>query len=436
MMAEPLHEEFLTRMRDLLGGEFPDFNRALSEPSVRGIRFNPWKDIRGDVPEGRGDPVPWAENAYYLDPASTAGASILHEAGAFYIQEPGAMLPAEVLDAKPGESVLDLCSAPGGKATQIGTAMKGKGLLVCNDPIPQRAKILSRNIERIGLPHTAVTCAYPAQLAEQWPEAFDAVMADVPCSGEGMFRRDPQTRTEWTPAKAAGCALRQREILDCAARMVRAGGRLVYSTCTYNPQENEENAEWFLQTHPDFVAEAFSLPQISAPEGMFTCYPHRLRGEGQFAALFRKKGTGRKTKQEPSGFPAPMPDMRRDLDRQFPSFPESSFVFGNTWVHFPSCPDLRGIRVLRAGLHLGEFRGKVFVPDHAAALCIFPPEVKSLELSPEEAQRYTAGESFPSNAEGWVLLRWRGIVVGWGKGSGGMIKNHYPKGLRKPKLLL
>ena len=210
--------------------------------------------------------------AYYLDPDSKAGSTVLHEAGAFYIQEPSAMLPAAVLDAQPGEKIIDLCAAPGGKSTQIGCAMRGTGLLVCNEPVFRRAQILSRNIERIGLPNALVTCALPAQLAEQWREGFDAVLVDAPCSGEGMFRRDPMTRAEWSPERTVGCAQRQREILASAAELVRPGGRLIYSTCTYNPEENEQNAAWFISAYPEFHTEAFAVPGINAPDGMFTCY--------------------------------------------------------------------------------------------------------------------------------------------------------------------
>ena len=287
-----LPEDFISRMRQQLGDELTAFLHALEEPPVRGIRMNPLKVTEAEKALTEGGRVPWAKDGYYLAPDSAAGSMILHETGAYYIQEPGAMLPAAVLDARPGEKILDLCAAPGGKSTQIGCGMQGEGLLVCNEPVPKRAAILSSNIERMGLPNTIVTCAKPDQLAKQWPEGFDAVMVDAPCSGEGMFRRDPETRNEWTQDKADGCAERQQEILSAAARLVRPGGRLVYSTCTYNPRENEENARWFTAQFPEFRMEAFSLPGIDAPEGMFTCYPHRLKGEGQFAALFRKAGEG------------------------------------------------------------------------------------------------------------------------------------------------
>ena len=204
-----------------------------------------------------------------------------------------AMIPAAVLNARPGERILDLCAAPGGKTTQNALRMKGQGTIVCNEPIRDRAKILSRNVERMGIPNAIVVSAWPEDLAKVWPEAFDAIQCDAPCSGEGMFRRHPESRDEWTAESPAGCAKRQGDILDSAAVMLRPGGRLVYSTCTLNQIENEGVVEAFLQRHGDFILEAFELPTLAAPTGMLTIYPHRVKGEGHFVALLRRKGKGR-----------------------------------------------------------------------------------------------------------------------------------------------
>ena len=429
-MNPKLPEAFVSRMERQLGNELPAFLHALEEPPVRGIRLNPLKETDGTEPYRHGKPIPWVSEAYELPLDSEAGSTVLHEAGAFYLQEPGAMMPAAVLNAQPGEKVIDLCAAPGGKSTLIGAVMRGEGLLVCNDPVPKRANILSGNVERIGLPNTVVTCALPGQLADQWPEGFDAVLADAPCSGEGMFRRVPESRTEWSMEKARGCAQRQREILNSAARLVRPGGRLVYSTCTYNPEENEENAEWFLSEHPDFEAEAFSLPGINAPAGFYTCYPHRLRTEGQFAALFRKKGNGEAVLPEDHSLPRPTDTEKTVMEKTFPAFPAATHRFGDTLVRLPQCPDLHQIRVMRVGLHLGGVRGKIALPDHAAAINSVPPESPVLEPDFKDVSRYLAGETLEADMDGWILIRYRGLILGWGKGSGGFIRNHYPKGLR------
>ena len=203
-----LPQTFLSQMAAQLKGEMAAFLRTYDEPYQRGLRVNPWKRP-SQLPDDCGDSVPWEENGYYLALDSTAGADLLHEAGAWYLQEPSAMLPAAVLNAQPGEHVLDLCAAPGGKSTQSGLRMGGQGVLVCNEPVWERAKILSQNIERMGIPNALVVSAYPDQLAQRWPEAFDAIQVDAPCSGEGMFRRHPETRAEWTPESPAGCAKRQ-----------------------------------------------------------------------------------------------------------------------------------------------------------------------------------------------------------------------------------
>ncbi|MBR6165595.1 MAG: RsmF rRNA methyltransferase first C-terminal domain-containing protein [Clostridia bacterium] len=427
-------DAFLRRMERQLGPEMPFFLHALEAPAVRGIRMNPFKPFEGREDFETGIPVPWCGDGYTLPFESCAGATVFHEAGAFYLQEPAAMLPAEVLNAKPGETVLDLCAAPGGKSTQIGLAMRGDGILVCNEPVPSRAQILSRNIERIGIPNAVVVSAMPEKLAERWNGCFDAVLVDAPCSGEGMFRRDPDTRSEWNAEQAEGCAKRQKEILREAAKMVRPGGRIVYSTCTYNPAENEDNIAWFLENHRDFELCPWNLPGTDKTEGMYTCFPHRNMGEGQFVANLRRTG-----QTDPPSLTRvlPLPDrtVMQAYRASFPIFPEPDGMIGNRLVRLASCPDMKGVQILRAGLHLAEIKGKTLVPDHAAAMSIIPVRAADAELNDRETLRYLAGEEVAGNAEGWARIRYKGLVLGWGKGSGGTIKNHYPKGLRKHNLL-
>lgn len=434
-MREKLPEAFVNRMRQQLREEMPAFLSSLEEAPVRGIRLNPLKPTKAALRYIGAGSVHWEPDGYLLPEESDAGSTILHASGAFYIQEPGAMLPARVLDARPGEKILDLCAAPGGKSTQIGCAMRGEGLLVCNEPVPKRAQILSGNIERMGLPNTVVTCEMPGRLAEKWPEGFDAVLVDAPCSGEGMFRRDPETRKEWTAAKAEGCATRQREILAAAADLVRPGGRLVYSTCTYNPAENEENVQWFIEQYPEFHPEGFFMPGISATVGMYTCYPHKLQSEGQFVTLLRKDGEGTDCLPADRSLPKPEKTQTALFRSAFPALPEPTHLFGNVLISMPEMPDVKGIRICRAGLHLGEIRGKTAIPDHAVALCFRTSGIQAADLNADEAVRYVAGETIPGSEAGWTLMRRYGLAVGWGKGSEGMIKNHYPKGLRNQKLI-
>ena len=430
-----LPEAFTERMSRQLGEELPDFLRALAGRPVRGIRMNPEKPFEGMEAYTGGERIPWTETGYVLPEESTAGATVFHEAGAFYLQEPAAMLPAEVMDARPGEILLDLCAAPGGKSTQMGLKLKGEGLLVCNEPIRKRAQILSRNIERMGITNSIVTSCFPDKIPESWNGMFDGVLVDAPCSGEGMFRRDPETRKEWTAEQAAGCAKRQREILREAARLVRPGGRLVYSTCTYNPEENEEIVGWFTREFPEFRTEPFRVPGADGEKGYYLCLPHRDIGEGQFTALMRRTGTGERPRMN-RPFPLPDREELRLFREQFPWLPEPDGRFGNLLVRTGECPDLRGVPVLRAGLHLAEARGKILIPDHAAALGgRIDNDAPVTELGREDAARYLSGLSVEGDAGGWTVLRYRGLPLGWGKGSGGQIKNHYPKGLRKERIL-
>ena len=230
-----LPTEFLDEIRAQMGDALPAFLSALEQPPALALRANP---LRGEpafaaAQPFAADPVPWANHGFYLTENTRPGASLAHALGAFYLQEASAMVSASALDARPGEKILDLCAAPGGKTTQIAAAMAGEGLLVSNEPVPNRAKMLAENLERMGVVNAVAVCAYPDQLAARWPDVFDAVLTDAPCSGEGMFRREPASRDEWRPNSPAGCARRQADILDSAAKLVRPGGRLVYSTCTF-----------------------------------------------------------------------------------------------------------------------------------------------------------------------------------------------------------
>ena len=433
-MSAEMPAAFLERIRSQLGGETDAFLEAMATPPIRGIRMNPLRAGAEKPFRDATERIPWCNTGWELKNESPAGSTIAHEAGAFYLQEPGAMIPAEVLRARPGERILDLCAAPGGKSTQIGAAMEGSGLLVCNEPVTKRAAVLSRNIERMGITNAIVISAWPEQLAEKWPGGFDGVMVDAPCSGEGMFRREPETRTEWSPEKAEGCALRQRRILEAAARLVRPGGRMVYATCTFHPAENEEQISRFLNAHPDFSPEIFQLPGIDGKDGMFTCWPHRTRGEGQFVCLMRRAG------EKPSALPDGSGDFR--IEREMTKIqreagfdiPEANARFGQILVRTTEIPDLKGIRVLRLGLHLAECRGKILIPDHAAALAGSAEKPAGAELTEAEALRYLAGESLEGSARGWTRMIHDGYALGWGKGSGGQIKNHYPKGLRNRRL--
>ena len=441
-MNHPLPEAFLNNMQALLGDEYPAFLRALDAPAALALRLNPKRHgaEAAAMPYVDG-PVPWCGEGRYLAPQGEdrPGSAIAHAAGAFYLQEASAMASAAVLDAKPGERVLDLCAAPGGKSTQIAAALAGRGLLVSNDPEPSRAQALAGNLERMGVSNAVVTCALPGRLADRWPERFDAILVDAPCSGEGMFRRDPASRDEWNPASPEGCARRQSEILEQAARMLRSGGRLVYSTCTFNAVENEGSVLGFLARRPDFAPEDFNLPGAGpSRSGMLRLFPHRLRGDGHFVARLRRIGEGSPDKASPIRPDRAVAAIMDDLDRDvccLDIVDGMRFSRQGEWLHArpPACPDLDGLRVISAGLCLARLGRNHIEPAHALALAIDPDCARRrFDLDETAARAWLRGEPVPCQGEkGWTLALYRGMPLGWGKVSDGMLKNHLPKGLRR-----
>ena len=436
-MNPGLPKEWIEQLRPLLGPMLPDFLRSYDAPPARGLRVR-----RGFQPPAESEErVPWAENAFYLSFSSTLGAHPLHEAGAYYLQEPSAMAAAAALHPRPGDRVLDLCAAPGGKSTQLAAYLQGEGLIVCNEPVLSRAQILSRNIERLGVPNAIVVSMLPEQLSGRWPGLFDKILVDAPCSGEGMFRRHPETRQEWNPASPAGCAQRQSHILRHAAMMLRPGGMLAYSTCTFNTVENEGVIEGFLREHPSFSLVPFSLPGLPSSGGTLRLWPHQIRGEGHFVALLRKdEGEAslppRKKKSPDVPMLAPPGKVEAAAAAAFlqehcalPLSPNA--LFAGKIIQAPDIPPLQGVKVLRVGLQLGEMKGKVFVPDHALAL--YCPSRCSIPLSEEEARRYQSGQTLPApdTLRGFCTPTLAGLALGWAKASDGQLKNHYPKGLRR-----
>ena len=423
----------MQRMKIQLGEEYPDFLRSLERPRAVALRFNPLKGEAPELPFVK-EPVPWEAQGYYYDPEARPGLHPYHEAGVYYLQEASAMAPVQLLDPQPGEWICDLCAAPGGKTTQIAGRMGGKGFLLCNEWSPKRAKILSRNIERLGVANALVTNEETKRLAEKYPEQFDRVLIDAPCSGEGMFRKEEAAVTDWSPETVAMCAQRQREILEAGAALVRPGGRLVYSTCTFAPEENEETVADFLQRHPEFFAEALPAPWFTpAGEGQFRLLPHKLLGEGHFAAVLRKKGDEIPERKDLPGerLPAAWTAFAKELGIRLPA--GKAVLFGQSLYWAPEeMPDIRGIRVLRPGLELGEVKKDRFEPGHALALWLKEAKQEMcLEAESSQAERYLHGETLPCDIRGWCLVKVGAYATGWGKGDGKILKNHYPKGLRR-----
>ncbi len=355
------------------------------------------------------------------------------------------MAPVTLLDPQPGEIVLDLCAAPGGKTTQIAALMEGRGLLVCNEINPKRARILARNIERMAVPNALVLNHHPKDLERHFAGCFDRVLVDAPCSGEGMFRKEEAAITDWSPETVAMCAERQGQILATAAKLLRPGGRLVYSTCTFAPAEDEGAVCDFLRAHPEFSIETVEAPTLSPGrpdcledplegiEHTFRLWPHHQRGEGHYAAVLRKAGQDESAliPSKPEKLPRAWTDFAESLDIPLPG--GKPVLFGSSLYWLPmDAPELKGLKVLRPGLELGELKKGRFEPAHALALYLrscnctqdYAPD------SPEMAA-YLHGEVVPSEKKGWCLVTAGGISIGWGKGDGKMLKNHYPKGLRR-----
>ena len=428
-----LPEAFLNRMKTQLGEEYEDFLASLERPRAVALLFNPLKGAVPELPFVQ-QPVPWEPQGWYYDPQSRPGLHVFHEAGVYYLQEASAMAPVTLLDPQPGERICDLCAAPGGKTTQIAGRMLGEGFLLCNEINPKRAKILSRNIERMAVSNALVTNEHPQTLADRFPGFFDRVLIDAPCSGEGMFRKEEAAVTDWSPETVEMCARRQAEILHSGAAMVRPGGRLVYSTCTFAPEEDELAVEKFLETHPDFYPEPVEAPWFVAGEkGSYRMWPHKLLGEGHFAAVLRR--AGEEDPEDISGSGVKLPKEWQQFAKELGiGLPEGKAVqFGQSLYWAPTqMPDINRLKVLRPGLELGIVKKDRFEPAHALALWLKTcRSVQNYEPDSKEMAAYIHGDVVPSEQTGWCLVTAGGYSIGWGKGDGKVLKNHYPKGLRR-----
>ena len=428
-----LPEEFLRRMQNQLGEEYPDFLKSLERPRAVALRMNP---LKGEAPQLPfvGQPVPWEPEGYYYDPDSRPGLHVFHEAGVYYLQEASAMAPVALLDPQPGEFVCDLCAAPGGKTTQIAGRMAGEGFLLCNEVNSKRAKILSRNIERMGVANALVTNEHPGELARRFAGMFDRVLIDAPCSGEGMFRKEEAAVTDWSQETVEMCARRQAEILHSGAQLVRPGGRLVYSTCTFAPEEDELAVAAFLESHPDFVPEPVETPWfVPGENGSHRMWPHKLLGEGHFAAVLHRCGQEQRQEQPGSGgkLPPEWSAFAKELDITLPVGRPLQFGQSLYWVP-EGMPELNRLKVERPGLELGIVKKGRFEPAHALALWL-KHCAREISFQPDspEMKGYLHGEVIPCDEKGWCLVKAGGYSIGWGKGDGRVLKNHYPKGLRR-----
>jgi NOL1/NOP2/sun family putative RNA methylase len=385
--------------------------------------------------------VPWAERAYFLPSDHELGKHPLHAAGAYYLQEPSAMAAVGAMEVEQGHRVLDLCAAPGGKSGQISARLNGGGLLVANEPHAQRMRILRGNLIRLGVTNALMLCESAERLAERFPAAFDRVLVDAPCSGEGMFRREATARLQWSEASVKGCAKRQLALLRNAQSMVKPGGLLVYSTCTFNRFENEGVAQAFLDEHPSFAAEDFCLPGLpDSSDGMLRLYPHRRQGEGQFIARFRNHGDGRAQEPRIARSARPALITRRDAE-YFESFRQQTLPnwsgggelmkIGN-WLcyindSFPPPDQIAGLSIKGIGLELGELAADGFIPAKALAMTLRPGSASNcLEITIDEARAWLSGTALridSSSSSGWILISYRGLPLGFGFAERGRVRS-------------
>lgn len=433
-MTPPLPTPFQQQMQLLLGAEYPAFVAALLDPAPVSLRKNPLKTPRGEGSNfSETGPVPWHPQGVYLSERPVFTLDPLLHAGAYYVQEASSMFLFEALrqlvDQNAALNVLDLCAAPGGKSSLLLSALP-HSLVVSNEVIRSRTAVLRENLERWGSPNTAVTSAEAEDFSalENW---FDLILTDAPCSGEGLFRKDPEARKEWSPAHVDLCAARQKRILSGAVAALRPGGILAYSTCTYNLQENEENAVWLCQ---EFGLEPVTL-QIPEEWGIvrkemgYQFFPHQLRGEGFFLALFRKSAGPEPSHHAPSGFRSLQPLPKKMIPELAPWFHSevhlSFFQIPNGDVLALPEEHEQGYRLLDKalknkwfGLHAGTFKGKDFIPNHALALSTAcSPTLPAVDFSREQALRFLKKEVFdlPADApdKGWALARHQGLNLGW-----------------------
>lgn len=476
--------EFEKKMKAFLGNEWEEFLYSYDNNRFQALRFNTLKvgknksveeEIAGIMDKlciPMDKKVTWANDAYYYDEEKRPGKHPYHEMGLYYIQEPSAMSAAALLAPKPGMRVLDLCAAPGGKSTQLATYLGDSGLLVSNEINTQRSRILSQNIERMGIKNAIVTNEDSFALAAHFPNFFHAIQVDAPCSGEGMFRKLPEAVNEWSPQNVEICAARQKEILDNAATMLKAGGTIVYSTCTFSQEENEDVVEHFLESHSDFTLEE-----------MERFWPHKVDGEGHFVAKLVRRGSVNEfdadyevceencNKVEDTGLKDDRKTKKNKNNKNRKNETKSALtkenmkllsefldetvsedmaawiknarlvMFGEQLYRLPDMEvDIKGLKVQRAGLHIGEFKKQRFEPSHSLALALKQSEAKNVvKLTCDDPQTtgFFNGQSVMLSdgqaaecKKGWALVCVDGYPAGWGKVNGAQVKNHYPKGLR------
>ena len=442
---------YKNRMTELLGEEFQEYEKALTESPVKGFRVNTDKISLEDFEKINvfgNEKIPYVKNGFYLD-YEKAGNHPYHHAGMIYIQEPGAMAPAECVEIQPDWKVLDMCAAPGGKSSQLKNKLGENGVLVSNEIVSSRCKILTGNFERLGLRNAITTCMDTGKLARLYPNTFDLIMVDAPCSGEGMFRKEEIAIDEWSEENVKMCAKRQAEILDNAAVCLKDGGYIVYATCTFSLEENEMTVDAFLKRHEDFelvkvtkevedaTADGIKFDGCETENISFTrrFYPHKAKGEGQFMAVLHNK-------YESSSSYSVVKSGQEKIDKTVYDFLDSVLtdydknhvlMYNSNPVYFtPDFPVKKGT-AFACGVTIGEIRKNYIQPHHQFFMAMGDKFKRKIELDPDsdEMKKYLHGEEIEVDCDnGWAVVTTNGCSIGGVKVVSGRAKNHYPKGLR------
>lgn len=443
--------DFENRMKALLGDEFEAYKKSLDESPVRAFRVNTDKISLEDfekINPFSNEKIPYVENGFYLN-YDGIGNHPYHHAGMIYVQEPAAMAPAECVTVKLDWKVLDLCAAPGGKSSQLKNKLGEKGVLVSNEYVPSRCKILTGNIERMGFKNVVTTCMHPQKIADVFPDTFDMIMVDAPCSGEGMFRKEQIAIDEWSLENVRMCALRQAEILDCAVKMLKNGGYIVYATCTFSLEENEMMIDLFLQKHPEFelvpvnekvrenTVQGVCFDGCKCENMDYTrrCYPHKTRGEGQFMAVLHNKNEGLEN-------PLKIQSKNEKIDKIVFNFLRDTLtlydednvqLYNGNPVYFTSEFPVKKGTAFTCGVTIGEIRKNYIQPHHQFFMAMGGAFKRKINLTADsdKIKKYLHGEEISTDCpDGWAVVMVDGCTVGGVKVSAGRAKNHYPKGLR------
>ena len=438
--------EYTEKMKALLGEEYDDYIASFDEGRFYGLRANRLKISAEELQEKEVfslSNVPWCESGFYYAGEERPAKHPYYHAGLYYLQEPSAMSPAATLPIEEGDIVLDLCAAPGGKTTQLAARLKGTGLLVANDISAGRAKTLLKNVELMGIRNAIVMSETPEKIANRLPAFFDKILVDAPCSGEGMFRKEPDMVKSWDEKMLEFCRTEQAKILEACAPMLKAGGMLLYSTCTFSPEENEKSIGDFLENHPEFELVPIEKKNgfaagLSPFKACARLYPHKLKGEGHFLALLRKKESdgihpvpaeeGKWTKQMDA-----FAEFAKDVLQEMPKGIYK--IYGDGLYLLPEgTPQLDKLRVLRTGWMLGTLKKDRFEPSQAFAMGLKKEEVKNVvdfPLEDDRVIRYLKGETVDgtqletAGKDGWTLVCVDGFPLGWAKLQKGRLKNKY-----------